>query len=468
MVEYLSGGRIQGSSVAPAGKVGNANWKSTTGNSGIQLGTSAIITGDFTVGMWIKKNNTQTACVFATDDAGSGSGNITLKWHSNSAYAMWLVYDASTHIKAVSDSYHSETGVWRHVTVTGINNSGTLSLTMYVDGVSKGTATDSTTTRSDDNIKTIGNEPSAGDGLIGELDEFFIYNRGLSISEVLSIADGSKKPDDATLNTSSSLRCYLPLDSDYNDTSGQSNNGSESSVGSLDGNGSLVSLESQDEKASITNVPLGTRYEETDTRKIFRRTVAVVGDETTVSSLTDMVFDTASEIGDLTYSGNEITLSSETYSRHGINGSEHFQNSGTQTLECVAEKTGTSAWVFFGLASAKAVDEGVNSDAPDQMAYGIKSADDGRTWYKTGATTWTPASNTSDNVTFKIVNDRSTVTYYADGSSIGSTSYGTPAAAYYSMCMASQTGTAGSYTYRYSGDVIITVGANAWVEKGTA
>ena len=260
-IKYLDSKRIRGSSVG--GKVGDANWKSTTGNSGIQLGTSAIITGDFTVGMWIKKNNTQTACVFATDDAGAGSGNITLKWHSNSAYAMWLVYDASTHIKAVSDSYHSETGVWRHVTVTGINNSGTLNLTMYVDGVSKGTATDSTPTRSDDNIKTIGNEPTAGDGLIGELDEFFIYNRGLSISEVLSIANGSKKPDDATLNTSSSLRCYLPLDSDYNDTSGQSNNGSESSVGSLDGNGSLVSLESQDDKATL--ITEGTNSDWTNT-----------------------------------------------------------------------------------------------------------------------------------------------------------------------------------------------------------
>ena len=273
----------------------------------------------------------------------------------------------------------------------------------------------------------VGNSPELDNDLKGDMDELSIWNRILTADEITAI---------------------------YNSGTGEVLN--------------TVQAAGDPEKDSITNVPLGTRYEETDTRKIFRRTVAVVGDETTVSSLTDMVFDTASEIGDLTYSGNEITLSSDTYARHGINGSEHFQNSGTQTLECVAEKTGTSAWVFFGLASAKAVDEGVNSDAPDQMAYGIKSADDGRTWYKTGATTWTPASNTSDNVTFKIVNDRSTVTYYADGSSIGSTSYGTPAAAYYSMCMASQTGTAGSYTYRYSGDVIITVGANAWVEKGTA
>ena len=255
-IKYLDAKRIRGE--FKSGKVGAKNWKSTTGNSAIQLGTTALATGDFTVGMWVKRNTTQTACIYATDDAGGASGKITLKWHDDTNYGMWATYDGTTHIKI--GSLGGETGVWRHVALTGIDNSGTLTLTLYVDGAvatpsgSGGTSnptTDSTTTRSDNTAKTIGNENTAGDGLIGELDEFFIYNRGLSTSEVLSIANGTKKPDDSSLNTSSSLKCYLPLDADYNDASGLGNNGTESSVGSLDGNGALVAETEVDEKVSL-------------------------------------------------------------------------------------------------------------------------------------------------------------------------------------------------------------------------
>ena len=257
-IKYLDAKRIRG--IFKAGKVGAKNWKSTTGNSAIQLGTTALATGDFTVGMWVKRNTTQTACIYATDDAGGSNGKITIKWHNDSNYGLWLVYDGSTHIKI--GSHGGETGTWRHVTVTGINNSGTLTLTLYVDGAvatpsgSGGTSnptTSSTTTRSDNTAKTIGNENTAGDGLIGELDEFFIYNRGLSTSEVLSIANGTKKPDDSSLNTSSSLKCYLPLDADYNDASGLGNNGTESSAGNLDGNGALVAETEVDDKATLLN-----------------------------------------------------------------------------------------------------------------------------------------------------------------------------------------------------------------------
>jgi len=273
-ITYLSGGRIQGVLEQITSKV----WKSTTGNDGIQLDTDAIITGDFTVGFWAYRTATDTMCMFATNAAGDGNGNITIKWHVNTNYALWLVYNGSNHIKLTSDNYHSLANTWKHITVKGENVSGTMNLTFYVDGVSKGTTTSSATTRTDTNLKTLGNEPNADEGVQGYIDDFFLFNRALSTAEVLSIADGSKKPDHSTLNTSSSLRCYLPLDIDYQDVSGQGNHGTESSVGSLAGNGVLSTdtdrggvAVSTDEKATITNVPVGTRFEETDTRKIFRR-----------------------------------------------------------------------------------------------------------------------------------------------------------------------------------------------------
>jgi len=195
-------------------------------------------------------------------------------------------------------------------------------------------------------------------------------------------------------------------------------------------------------------------------------TVVTVGDTTTVSSMTDMVFDAATMTGSITYSGNEITRSGSTSWVNAINANFQYQNSGTQVLECVAQKTGTSAWIIFGLAAAKTV---ASSNMTDQMEYGIKSADDGRTWYKTGSpSTWTQyMAGTSDNVTFKISNNRSAVTYYADGSSIGSTTHGTPAAAYYPMILAAQTGVDGSYVFDYTGDVRISTTAYPNLTIGT-
>ena len=186
---------------------------------------------------------------------------------------------------------------------------------------------------------------------------------------------------------------------------------------------------------------------------------------TNEAGMEDVVFDADSKIGDLTYSGNEITLSGSTSFVHSINGNMEFQTSGTQVVQCVAEKTGTSAWIAFGLADDKVT---ASSDHTDDMEYAIKSGDDGRTWIRQSSGAWTQVSNTSDNVTFKISNDRTTVTYYADGSSIGTTTHGTPNATYYLQATVAQTGTAGSYTFDYTGDVIRTTGANAWVEKGTA
>ena len=190
-------------------------------------------------------------------------------------------------------------------------------------------------------------------------------------------------------------------------------------------------------------------------------TVVSTSDTTTVSSLTDVVFDDATKIGTLTYSGNEITLSASTSHVDSINANLQFQNQGTQIVECDAENTGTSAWITFGLASAKVTDSG--SDHGAQLEYGIRKADDGRTFIMTSSGTFGSSLGTfHDNSKLRITNNRTSVTYEIseNGGSwtqLGSsTTHGTPAAAYYLQATVSQTGTAGSYTFDYTGDVKIT------------
>ena len=59
------------------------------------------------------------------------------------------------------------------------------------------------------------------------------------------------------------------------------------------------------------------------------------------------------------------------------------------------------------------------------------------------------------------------MTYYANGSSIGTTTHGTPASTYYIGAFVSQTGTDGSFVFDYSGD-ITSGNAAEWKERGTA
>jgi hypothetical protein len=183
---------------------------------------------------------------------------------------------------------------------------------------------------------------------------------------------------------------------------------------------------------------------------------STVTNSTTGGAFVDVVFDASTEIGSLTYSGNTITRSVDSYSRSAINANFQFNNTGTQQLELVAQKTGTSAWFHFGLASAKCVDVGATGNASSQFEYAIRSADDGRTWIRQSSGAWTQVSDTADNSDYKIVNDRTTVTYYANGSSIGTTTHATPNAKYYPMIIVAQTGVDGSYALDYSGDIITT------------
>ena len=186
---------------------------------------------------------------------------------------------------------------------------------------------------------------------------------------------------------------------------------------------------------------------------------STVTNSTTGGAFVDVVFDASTEIGSLTYSGNTITRSVDSYSRSAINANFQFNNTGTQQLELVAQKTGTSAWFHFGLASAKCVDVGATGNASSQFEYAIRSADDGRTWIRQSSGAWTQVSDTADNSTYKIVNNRTTVTYYANGSSIGTTTHATPNAKYYPMIIVAQTGVDGSYALDYSGDIITTTPA---------
>jgi hypothetical protein len=79
------------------------------------------------------------------------------------------------------------TGVWKHVAVTRSGNTATL----YVDGVQVGQNTSMTLSPSSLGNTTnnwIGRSQYTADAFLdGQIDEFRIYNRALSASEILSL-----------------------------------------------------------------------------------------------------------------------------------------------------------------------------------------------------------------------------------------------------------------------------------------
>ena len=109
----------------------------------------------------------------------------------------------------------------------------------------------------------------------------------------------------------------------------------------------------QDEKASITDVSVGTRYEETDTRKIFRRSAGDenVGTSGTGGDWAEVVFDDSTIANNAVATGNAVTRSSgsdwTSYIRSSTNklspatggGEVYFTQTGTGNHSFGLEKT---------------------------------------------------------------------------------------------------------------------------------
>ena len=81
----------------------------------------------------------------------------------------------------------------------------------------------------------------------GNIMEIGLWNVALTSTQVTSLYGNGGSTAKKANTIPAGLRVYYPL------------------------SGTTVTNEAIDEKVAITNVPVGTRYEETDTRKIFRR-----------------------------------------------------------------------------------------------------------------------------------------------------------------------------------------------------
>jgi hypothetical protein len=170
-----------------AGKIGNAVSLNGT-NQYVALPTGDVSTlNDFTISAWV--NETSTSAWRRVFDFGTGTtANMFLTPQSGSGTIRFAITTGGAGAEQRIDSAAAlPTGGWHLLTVTLSGNAGTL----YVDGAAAGTNTAMTLRPSSLGSTTqnwIGrSEYSADPFLAGSVDDFRIYNRALSATEVQSL-----------------------------------------------------------------------------------------------------------------------------------------------------------------------------------------------------------------------------------------------------------------------------------------
>jgi len=155
---------------------------------------SSVVKGvtDFTVSTWVKLNTSNNTRIF---DFGTGTSNYMELCPNNSSTG-FLRYETVVGgtVQQINTSYVFPTGTWTHVAVTLSGSTGSL----YVNGTLVGTNTGLTLNPAKLGATTlnyIGKSQWSQDFYLnGLVDEFQVYSRALSPSEVAALASPTSAP----------------------------------------------------------------------------------------------------------------------------------------------------------------------------------------------------------------------------------------------------------------------------------
>ncbi len=166
-----------------------ANSVNLNGSTGYGSLPTGIVSGlnDFTVATWVKVNNTSNWTRIFDFGTGSTTSMFLTPRPGAAGLRFAITTSGSGGEQRISSTTAFPTNVWKHVAVTLSGTTGTL----YVDGVQVATNASMTLKPSNlgnTNLNYLGRSQYSGDPYLnGGLDDFRIYNRALSASEIVAL-----------------------------------------------------------------------------------------------------------------------------------------------------------------------------------------------------------------------------------------------------------------------------------------
>lgn len=198
-------GTITGGNTWAAGRINNA--VSLSGNTNFVSLPSGVMSGvtDFTIATWVKLNASNNTRIF---DFGTGTGAYMELCPKASSGCLRYEIVASGTVQQINTTYIFQTNVWTHVALTQSGSTGVL----YVNGQLVQTYTGLTLNPANLGTTTqnyIGKSQWSVDYYLnGLVDEFQIYGRALSGSEISSLANPIAAPASLTATAGySQLTC---------------------------------------------------------------------------------------------------------------------------------------------------------------------------------------------------------------------------------------------------------------------
>ena len=147
-------------------------------------------TADFTLAVWLKRTASGSEhTIFSKTASASWTGGgkeFFIDGGSNR-----LSFGGFRVGEVFSTGVITNDGLWHHVTVTFVDSTNTLSF--YIDGVASGGGTLNLPADVASHVIKVGGHP-AGHYFRGQMDEFRVFSRALSASEVLSVMNNPILP----------------------------------------------------------------------------------------------------------------------------------------------------------------------------------------------------------------------------------------------------------------------------------
>ena len=249
-------------------------------------GSNAVITG---LGNLMSGSGAWSFSVWFRHVSGSGNDGM---FSPDGTMESCFYQVASTQILVKMDSTATnlESGsvsndTWYHLCGTKDSSDN---LVLYLNGASVDTGTSTGTVTSDS--WRFGYAHSS-EFWAGNAIEFAVWNgRALTLAEVQSIygngGSTAKKIPDATLNVSGAsytedLTGYYPMDTDFDKFAGTGGNNGSNANATVDNSSPATPIPA--DKDSVTDVPVGSEFEQTDNYKSYQRGLNEVGTGWTTS-----------------------------------------------------------------------------------------------------------------------------------------------------------------------------------------